>query len=48
MSLGAQAEVVQNVLLHGFQVRVFHLDILSKKNIFGGTYKSRERTNMPF
>lgn len=30
MSLGAQAEVVENVFLHGVQVGVLHLDMLSK------------------
>lgn len=30
VSLGAQAEVVENVLLHGVQVGIFHLDMLPK------------------
>lgn len=30
VSLGAQVEVVENVLLHGVQVGIFHLDMLSK------------------
>ena len=33
MSLGAQAEVVENILLHGIQVGVFHLDLFSKSNL---------------
>lgn len=30
MSLCAQAEVVENILLHGVQVGIFHLDMLSR------------------
>lgn len=30
VSLGAQAEVIKNVLLHGVQIGIFHLDMLSK------------------
>lgn len=33
MSLGAQAEVVENILFHGVQVGILHLDLLSKTNI---------------
>ncbi len=33
MSLGAQAEVVENILLHGVQVGILHLDLFSKSNI---------------
>lgn len=29
MSLSAQAEVVEDILLHGVQVGIFHLDLLS-------------------
>lgn len=31
VSLGAQAEVVENVFLHGVQIGVFHLNLLSKR-----------------
>lgn len=31
--LGAQAEVVEDVLLHGIQVGIFHLDLFSKSNL---------------
>lgn len=33
VSLVAQAQVVENILLHGVQVGIFHLDVLSKKTI---------------
>ena len=33
VSLGAQAEVVENIFLHGIQVGIFHLDWLSKSNL---------------
>lgn len=29
VSLRAQAEVVENILLHGVQIGIFHLDMLS-------------------
>lgn len=32
VSLCAQAEVVENILLHGVQVGILHLDMLSKSN----------------
>lgn len=33
MSLGAQVEVVENVLLHAVQVGIFHLDLLSGEGV---------------
>lgn len=33
MSLGAQVEVVENVLLHAVQVGIFHLDLLSGEEV---------------
>lgn len=33
VSFGAQAEVVENVLLHGVQVGVFHMDTVSKSKL---------------
>lgn len=36
VSLGAQAEVVENILLHGVQVGILHLDLFSEVNtVFG-------------
>lgn len=44
MSLGAQAEVVENILLHGVQVGIFHLDLLSG----GVTEKLKHKTHNRF